>query len=172
MLNKKRFLQCTRTFFIGQTGFGPPAPPSLALLARFKSWRMLAHSIVKKNPLCLKQWILKNYFSGKQDLNLRPQRPERRALPAALLPVKKNCPNLFSRRMRPQRPELENRRTVKKNCEDLEQFFRFYLQATRYQLRKFSKKTWKDSLLSKQLPVKKIVRNCSVARCDCNVPNM
>ena len=54
---------------------------------------------------------------------------------------KKNCPKLFSRRMRPQRPELENRRTVKKNCEDLEQFFRFYLQATRYQLRKFSKKT-------------------------------
>ena len=28
-------------------------------------------------------------ISGKQDLNLRPQRPERRALPAALLPVNK-----------------------------------------------------------------------------------
>ena len=28
-------------------------------------------------------------LSGKQDLNLRPQRPERRALPTALLPDKK-----------------------------------------------------------------------------------
>ena len=30
------------------------------------------------------------HLSGKQDLNLRPQRPERRALPTALLP-EKNC---------------------------------------------------------------------------------
>ena len=41
----------------------------------------------QKNPLPVMKWILKIKFSGKQDLNLRPQRPERRALPAALLPV-------------------------------------------------------------------------------------
>ena len=42
-------------------------------------------------------------ISGKLDSNQRPQRPERRALPTALLPVKKLY--LISRWKRPQHPE-------------------------------------------------------------------
>ena len=66
-------------------------------------------------------------LSGILDSNQRPQRPERRALPAALIPVRKYKKELREYRWkRPQRPELDDRRTVKKNCENLEQFFRFF----------------------------------------------
>ena len=44
--------------------------------------------LYKKNTFWKTEGIFNIYnISGKQDLNLRPQRPERRALPAALLPV-------------------------------------------------------------------------------------
>ena len=45
---------------------------------------------IKKRTSCMGMFFFCSIIlSGKQDLNLRPQRPERRALPTALLPDKK-----------------------------------------------------------------------------------
>ena len=96
-------------------------------------------------------------MSGILDSNQRPQRPERRALPAALIPVRKYKKELRECRWkRPHRPELDDRRTVKKNCENLEQFFRFFhrYRATRSD----SKLSLPNTRKKKQKMIKKAFR--------------
>lgn len=81
-----------------------------------------------KKGFCI---FAKTFLSGKQDLNLRPQRPERRALPAALLPVINKIKRLVLVAGCDFRvPNLKMEEPLRKIAKNLEQFFRFDLQAT------------------------------------------
>ena len=157
MLNKKRFLQCTRTFFIGQTGFGPPAPPSLALLARFKSWRMLAHSIVKKKSTVLKTVDSEKLFIGQTGFEPATSTSRTSRATSCAIARKKNVRNCSVAGCDLNVPNLKIEEPLRKIAKTWSNFLG---------------STYRQRATSCAIARKNVVLSYLVAWCDSNIPNM
>ena len=117
--------------FIGQTGFG--APPRLRSTAAPVQILTNAFAFCCRKKQVSEMETCSDLISIGQT-GFEPATSTSRTSRATSCAIarKKCCSKLSGRKLQPRRPEHVNRRTVKKNCEDLEQFFRFYLQATCY----------------------------------------